>query len=259
MIQRVFAPQDIPLADLEKIGLVKDGQFLIAGRDLEAMMAGRRTDMLNLRNLSADGIKIDTIDAKLSLRYNRGGKAELLLHPVYKEAVYPEYLTDVEAEKLQKGTAVNIEKVIIKDGKKVDALIEYDPDTKEFIITDTAKVMAPDLINNEYLSPEQKQRFKKGKEVEISDGTAFQYTANDVQGVRSNKLALVASLIIDGGITYMLYAGLKAMNNKLRDETLAGQYSAGYNDAIAELFKNQEKSDFWKQSDIADDKRQMKR
>src|ERR1700743_1133074 len=100
MIQRVFAPQDIPLADLEKIGLVKDGQFLIAGRDLEAMMAGRRTDMLHLRNL----------DAKLALRYNRGGKAELLLHPVYKEAVYPEYLTDVEAEKLQNGTAVNIEK-----------------------------------------------------------------------------------------------------------------------------------------------------
>lgn len=260
MIQRVFKPQEIPLQDLEKIGLFKEGQFMLNARDLEALMAGRRTGMLTLHDLAGDGIKIAAIDAKLSLALNPKGEAELLLHPVYKEAVYPEYLTDVEAEKLQNGTAVNIEKIITdKDGQKLDALIEYDPDTKEFIITDTEKIMSPDLVNNEQLTPEQKLRFQKGKEVEMSDGTVFQYTANDDQGVRSNRLALIASIIVDGGLSYLLYAGLKALLHKDRDEVAAAYQSENYKDALRGLTSEQNSRGFFERHEASDNLRQVKR
>jgi hypothetical protein len=260
MIQRVFKPQDIPLKDLEKIGLMKDGQFNLTGHDLEALMAGRRTGMLTLHNLSGDGVKIAAIDAKLSLALNPKGKAELLLHPVYKEAVYPEYLTDVEAEKLQNGTAVNIEKIITgKDGKKLDALIEYDPETKEFIITDTENILAPDLVNNEKLTPEQKLNFQKGKEVGISDGTFFQYTANDEQGVRSNRLAFIASIIVDGGLSYLLYAGLKALLHKDRDDVQAAYQSDDYKKALRDLTSEQNSRGFFERHEQTNEQRQVKR
>ena len=260
MIQRVFKPQEIPLQDLAKIGLIKDGQMMFSGHDLEALMAGRRTEMFTLHNLSGDGVKIAAIDAKLSLSRNAKGVPELLLHPVYKEAAYPEYLTDVEAENLQNGKAINIEKIITdKDGKKIDALIEYDPDTREFIITDTEKILAPDLVNNENLTPEQKLRFQKGREVEISDGTAFQYTANDAQGLRSNRHMLIASIIVDGGLSYLLYSGLRALLHKDRDELAAASQSDNYKQALRAMTSDQNSIGFFEKHAQANDVRQIKR
>lgn len=187
-----------------------------------------------------DGFHISELDAKLSLRPDAEGQPELLLHPIYKEADYPEFLTDVEAEELQKGQAVNIWK-IVKDAedRPKDILVEYDPETREFIITDTAKIVVPDLINSEQLTPEQKEQYRKGKAVELSDGTVLQFSGTTSQGVRSNKLALVASILIDGGISYMLYKGLHALFGEKPDEKERVRMSPGYQLALQDLRKQE--------------------
>jgi hypothetical protein len=87
-------------------------------------------------------------------------------------------------------------------------------------------------MNNEELTPEQKLRFKKGKEVELADGTKFRFSAVDPNGIRSNKLHLIASLLIDGGISYVLYQGLKALG---KDEKVSEEYSRGYYDALEDM------------------------
>jgi hypothetical protein len=94
------------------------------------------------------------------------------------------------------------------------------------------------IISN--LSLEQKERYRKGKEVELSDGTRFQYGGGDARGVRANKLALIASVIVDGGISYLLYKGLNAMFGQKHDPQKADVYSKGYYQALEDMIKKNE-------------------
>ena len=101
------------MADLERIGLAKNGQLRLDQDDLNALLSGRRTDMLRLENLEADGVLIRLLDVKLSLRANEKGVLELLAHPIHKDIEPPYYLTAEEAEQLEKGEAVNIDNQIV--------------------------------------------------------------------------------------------------------------------------------------------------
>ena len=214
---------------LRKAGLVHDGVLILDQDDLKALLSGRRTEMQRLEKLEFEGMIINSLDAKLSLQRDEAGVVELLYHPINKEPKASKYLTRTEAEMLAKGDAVNLQKTVFDDnGRKMEVLIEFDTETNEFIVTDTEKILAPDSINDIPLTPEQKERYRKGKEVEIGDGTTVQYSGTEKQGVRSNKLAFIASVLIDGGLSYVLYHALNKLFNKPRDQRKAGKMSEGY-------------------------------
>jgi len=218
------------MEDLQKIGLAKDGKLAMDADDVEALLAGRRTDMQRLENLTAEGFHIPLLDAKLSLVSGPDGKPELRLHPIYAEPLTPSFLTDTEAEMLEMGEAVNLSKTIKDDeGHEKEVLIEFDKDTNEFIVIDTERIEAPDMINEVPLTANQKEQFRKGKEVAVDD-TAIQYSASDSKGLRSDRLLLIVSILIDGGVTWALYNGLKAINGKPQEK------EPGKN--FADAFKN---------------------
>lgn len=203
------------MEQLEKLGLADRNGLHIDEDDLTALLAGRRTDMLRLENLEQDGLHIPSLDAKLSLRRNDDGRLEMLAHPIYKIAEGPEYLTDTEIERLQNGDAVNVLKTVADDeGDKREVLVEFDKETNEFIVVDTGKIFPPEEINGLPLTKKQKENYRKGKEVETDDGTTIQYAAKDKQAIRSDRLALIASVLIDGGISYVLCKGLNAVFNR---------------------------------------------
>src|ERR1700744_5432763 len=113
--------------------------------DVTALLSGRRTDMLRLENLEMDGVSIKQLDAKLSLKQDKDGTIGLMLHPIYREPEVPSFLTDTQAEMLEKGDVLNLQKQIFDDeGNAREVLIEFDKDTNEFIITDTERIQAPD-------------------------------------------------------------------------------------------------------------------
>jgi len=203
------------MEELQKLGLADWNKIHIDDDDLEALLAGRRTDMLRLENLEQQGLHIPALDAKLSLRHNENGSVELLAHPIYKFAEGPEYLTDTETESLEKGEVVNVVKTISDgEGDKREVLVEFDKDTNEFITVDTGKIFPPEEINGIPLTQQQKKDYRKGKEVQIEDGTTIQYSAKDKQAIRADRLALIASVLIDGGVSYMLFKGLNALFNR---------------------------------------------
>lgn len=204
--------------ELQQLGLAEWNVLHIDDDDLEALLAGRRTDMLRLENLEQQGLHIPALDAKLSLRRNEDGKVELLAHPIYKFAEGPEYLNDTEIESLEKGDAVNVVKTITDgEGDKREVLVEFDQETNEFITVDTGKIFPPDEVNGIPLTKEQKKNYRRGKEVETEDGTTIQYSAKDKQAIRADKLALIASVLIDGGVSYVLFKGLNALFNKKQE------------------------------------------
>jgi hypothetical protein len=240
MMQELFEQEDIPIAEFENLGLSKDGRISLGEQDLKALLSGGRTDLICLHDLQDGDIKIINLDAKLSLRRNEQGGLDLLIHPVYRDPLTPAYITGEEAEKLADGEQPVLDKVVEINGVKKEVLIEFDQDTQEFLVTDTARVLAPDLVNNEALTPEQKLRFKKGKEVELQDGTKFRFSATAAEGMRSNRLHLIASLMVDGGLSYVLFAGLKAMS-KNKEDKVSDDYSRGYYHALEAMKARQVK------------------
>lgn len=60
-----------------------------------------------------------------------------------------------------------------------------------------------------------------------------------MQGIRSNRLALIASIIVDGGVSYMLYRGLNAVFGKKQDPKESNQFSTGYEQALRDMQANE--------------------
>jgi hypothetical protein len=228
-----FKESELPMEELETIGLAAEGRLLINDDDLNALLTGRRSSLMRLENLKDDRISIAAIEAKISLRADEKGKLDLLIHPIYHKPATPDFLADDEAKLLEKGEIANLQKVV-SDGKggKKELLVEYDPETREFIVSDTDKILAPDMVNNEHLTAAQKERYRKGKEVEMDDHTRFNYSAVDKHGIRANKLALIASILMDAGMSYVLYKGLNALFNKKRDPEDSAKLSPGYRQAM---------------------------
>lgn len=223
------------MEDLETIGLAAGGQLLLNVDDLKALLSGDRTSLLQLSNLEAENIRIKSMDAKLSLQPDATGKVNLLIHPVYRKAVAPEFLNGDEARQLQQGEVANLLKTVPDGtGRHKKLIVEFDADTREFIISDTSRILAPDMVNGEFLTPAQKEAFRNGKEVQLPDHTRFAYTAVDPQGIRANKLALIASVLIDGGLSYALYKGLNALFNQ-KHEAQAEKFGAGYHSALNDM------------------------
>jgi hypothetical protein len=235
--------QELPMDELQNIGLMHDWKLLLDPDDLNALFAGRRTDMLRLENLNFDGAKIGQLDAKLSLKRDEDGKVSLMLHPIYREPDVPEYLTRDEADGLEKGDTVNLlKKVPDGEGHIKEVLVEFDKETNEFILSDTGMIEAPEEINGVKLTANQKERFRKGKEVTTDDGTTVQYAANEKQGMRSDKLHLIVSVVIDGGISYLLYKAMHALWGQKEEPQKQEHAGKNYKEAYQKYQQQEDRS-----------------
>ncbi|MCT1525817.1 DUF4099 domain-containing protein [Sphingobacterium lactis] len=237
-MENIFRKKDLPLSDFEKLGLYRGSHLDLDQENIDALLAGRRTDMVSLKNLKAEGIHIGQLDARLSLGREPDGTLSLMVHPIYKEAQQHELLVNDEAEQLKSGKLSNITKAYTDaDGKTRTVIIEYDGETKEFISYDPQKVTAPNSVDNKPLTSSQQDDFKKGKVVELEDGTRLQHKATERKGILSNRTGLFLSILVDGGISYFLVTGIKnLMNNKEKQKE---GYYKGYEDAMKEVEKRQ--------------------
>lgn len=121
------------------------------------------------------------------------------------------------------------------------ALYEFDHQTNSTVRTDDRQYLLPDQINGVDLSPREKERLRKGEDVELKDGSRLQVSPASEAGFRSNRRLLLASIIIDGGISYAIYKGVNALieNGKKVDQQ-DPDYSKGYADALKKVQKDLE-------------------
>ena len=74
-----------------------------------------------------------------------------------------------------------------QNGEKINALIQYDHQTNEFIYQNTAKVETPIAINNHVLTERQKNDWAKGKQLEIGpEKTPVRIDLNNTVGFTGN-------------------------------------------------------------------------
>ncbi|WGQ08995.1 DUF4099 domain-containing protein [Pedobacter gandavensis] len=230
----LFEKNELPVIDLQKLGLYKDGKNSLSADDTSALFAGRRTDLISIQNLRTDAFHIQQLDAKLSLQRHPDGSVSLNLHPIYKNAVAHELLDEREVEQLKAGKIANVTKQVDEETvKKKTLIIEYDAQTREFISYDPSRVQVPEKVNGQQLTPEDKQNYQSGNVVQLKDGTRVQHRASERNGMLSDRQALILSVLLDGGISYLLITGIR--NLLANREEQKSQYTKDYEQALKEM------------------------
>lgn len=85
-------------------------------------------------------------------------------------------------------------------------------------------------VNGQTLSEKQLQQLRKGKEVKLDDETSIQLSPkadNDKKLSASVKALLITSIMIDGGITFMLIKGIQKLA-RMQEENKKQQESRKY-------------------------------
>lgn len=115
---------------------------------------------------------------------------------------------------------------------------EFDKETNSFVAIDSDDVLVPEEVNGMPLSEQQKVKLKKGQPVEMGDGTVVQASPANVKNkfLHSNRRLLLASVLLDGGMSFALIKGVQLIANQLNKNN--GQdleYNKGYRDALAKV------------------------
>lgn len=230
----------LPMKDLELFGVIKDGKFTIPEKEVNALKNGGMTDIVELTDLKGKDIYIDKLPARLSIVRGEDGNPALMIDPVYREPNQHPNLNQAERNQLMRNELSNIKKSYVdKEGNIQTEIIEFDQQTKQFLSFNPRDIKAPQSVNGKELDPQQKKKYKEGETVQLPDGTAFQLSPSSPKGIRSNKSGLVLSVLLDGGLSYLLITGLEKMLGKESQEEKA--YSEGYLQAIKEVQKQVER------------------
>lgn len=225
-----FNENELPVEVLQKIGLFNKAILTLDAEDKNALLSGRRTDLISLTNLKSHDFSISKLDAKLSLSKDESGRVTLNIHPIYKEGRKHALLSELESENLKKGVFTHIKKdVKTPEGQSKTHIVEYDPQTREFVSYDPDDVLVPQKVNGEKLTKAQMESYRHGDIVELSNGARLQHRASEPKGILSDNKALVLSVLLDGGLSYLVLRGIKNLigSNESQKEGLIQAYEKG--------------------------------
>ncbi|MCA5004032.1 DUF4099 domain-containing protein [Sphingobacterium bovistauri] len=233
----------LPLEEFEKLGLYKDGDLKIKPQDVESLLSGRRTDIISLKGLQVEGIEIEKLDAKLSLYRDTQENITLQIHPIYNKPQKHPLLTTDETDALISQQVNVISKMHkTKNDQIISINIEYDKETKDFVSYDPSRLPQIISVNGISLSEIQQDDFKKGKLIELHDGTKLQHSATDSQGILSDRKRLILSVLIDGGLSYLIFRELKNLWDNKNHQTEG--LTKSYNETLAKIiYENKENLD----------------
>ncbi|RYX78176.1 DUF4099 domain-containing protein [bacterium] len=213
-MKTLFDVKELPLSQFEAIGVYHDKQLLLSPSQIQALLSGRRTDLISLHELKGEDFLIERLDARLSLRRQDSGELELFIHPIYKQPRLHPLLNQQESEDLISGKRNLIGKSVEQEeGRSTMLNIEYDPLTRDFVGYDVSKVQAPDQVNGMLLSQEEKSAFQRGDLLELADGTRLMHRASEPKGM-------------------LLLRGINALSKNVEQRS---HRTPAFNDAILEM------------------------
>lgn len=228
-----FNISELPLSQFEALGIYQDRQLLLEPDEISVLLSGRRTALVSLHELKGKDFTIERLDARLSLHRAPSGEVELLIHPIYKNPRAHPLLKDDEMKALISGVKSFVSRAVEREeGKATMYNIEYDRLTKDFVGYEVSKVQAPERVNGMLLDEEEKSAFQRGEILELADGTKIQHRASEPKGILSDRKALVLSVLLDGGISYLLLRGIRSLSENVEQKD---HRTPAFNSALAEM------------------------
>lgn len=122
--------------------------------------------------------------------------------------------------------------------KEQTSIYQFDKETNSFVAIESDDVLIPEEVNGMQLTEEQKRKLKKGQVVEMADGTSLQTSPANAKNsfLQSNRKLLIASMLLDGGMSFFLIKGIQLLTNladrKKQEDQL---YNKGYREALAKV------------------------
>ena len=228
-----FNISELPINELAALGIYRENQLLLEPEAISSLLSGRRTTLISLNELKGQGFSIERLDARLSLHRANSGAVELLIHPIYKHPRAHPLLNEQEMSALISNERAFIAKAVEREeGRSTMYNIEYDKITRDFVGYDVSKVQAPERVNGMLLSEEEKSAFQRGELIQLTDGTKLQHRASEPKGMISDRKALVLSVLLDGGISYLLLQGIRALGE---DSPQIDHRTPAFNAALSEM------------------------
>lgn len=237
-MEKMIIMEALPVAELSRLGLYEDGKHLLSDEDIAALLAGRRTSLVNLKNLIGEAFTIESLDVKLSLHHSEPWEDEIMLHPIYKEIKLAKGMAEEELWPILTGEQTNLVKVVHDPETGVDQthVFEYDVETKEFIFYNPLKVIVPFQVNGEKLDEKQRQDFAHGKIIKLSDGTKFQYMSSLPKGIVSTRSALILSMSDEGNSPSFLLENIAPLKISSAQEK---PFSPAFESAFLQMRKSE--------------------
>lgn len=193
-----FSAQELPYTQLESLGLKKKDVLSLPPTDLNALLSGRRSSLTRFEGVDLPGLgKIPSIDAKLSLHRNNDNSVSLRIHPINKVAPNIFDLPEKEIQTLTDGSKdLIVSKVAKENGDKDDMIVQYDPETREYVGAYVKDNVPPRSINNVTLTDDQRNDWRNGKEIEVA-GEKVRVDLKNTIGFVGN----IAVIGLDGGVS----------------------------------------------------------
>lgn len=169
---------DLPIKELEQIGLYSNGEIKLNSLNIQALLQGKRTELIRLELRKGN----DSINLQAKLSYINN---ILKIHPIYKEPQLHPLLSAKDASLLIHGRA-NI--IVKNDIQNMSLLfVEYDAQTREFISFNPQRIPKIVEVNHRALSKLQQEFLAKGELVQLHDGTQIQYSAQSFLKIHTDK------------------------------------------------------------------------
>jgi len=122
--------------------------------------------------------------------------------------------------------------------KENTAIFQFDKETNSFVAIDSEDVLVPEEVNGMQLTEEQKKKLKRGKVVDLPDGTKIQSAPADAKNgfLQSNRKLIIASLLLDGGMSFLLIKGMQLISERLNQKKNETElYNKGYREALIKI------------------------
>lgn len=126
-----------------------------------------------------------------------------------------------------------------KDIKNSSVLIEYDENSKSFAIVDSNKVPLIQAVNGRKLTKEQQEDLQEGQEITVDNDIKLQASPKSGQLFSSNKKLLICSMLLDGGLSFMLIKAAELIQKKIDQSELNKQANIEQKDKLNRQFMEQ--------------------
>lgn len=181
--------EDFPYDQFKLLGIDKDAVQKLPQSVLKALQSGNRTSLIQFNDFKvSENSQPITLNAKLSISTDAGGKPTLKIHPVKLEANNYLGLTEKEIDYIKKDPLNVVPKMVLdKKGELIDSFVSLDRTTNEYIAIKRESIKAPEAINDITLTEQQKNDFKNGKPIQIGKDN-YRLDVNSEMGLAGKNL-----------------------------------------------------------------------
>lgn len=113
-----------------------------------------------------------------------------------------------------------------QDKRNESFILEYDDKAKSFNVIESGKIDRIKSVNGHPLSEEEKNELKEGNEILINEDTKLKVSPNKSNPLDSNKKLLILSMMLDGGISFILIKSLELLKEQQETKKMKEQIAS---------------------------------